>query len=215
MNLIRRLSQMKNRFFLIIIFAFIVHGFVFPIVNFKAGIEKAGLSFSFEGNEEWGKARGIRIGAGFSSLYERRFVFQPELYYVQKGAQISGNYIDKELVQKIELEYLELPLLFRYAIIRKEKINIGFLFGPFMASKLNASQITTYDSDKRTDDVNADFKKTDFGTVFGLELVLIKKKFNLFLDIRLTSGLTDIRENRSYNESTKTRSFSILAGIGF
>ena len=48
-----------------------------------------------------------------------------------------------------------------------------------------------------------------------MELVLIKKKFNIFIDVRLTSGLTDIRENKDFNESIKTRSFSLLGGIGF
>ncbi len=206
---------MKNRIFLSIIIVFICQGFVFPIVNFKAGIEKTGLSFSYEGNEEWGKLKGIRIGAGFSSLYERRFVFQPELYYVQKGSQMNGDYVGKELVQKIKLDYLELSILFRYSLLKKDKINIGFLFGPFMASRLKATQVTIYNSEKRTKDVNEDFKRTDFGTVCGFEFVIIKRKFNLFLDLRLTSGLTDIRENRDFNESIKTRSLSLLAGIGF
>ena len=206
---------MKNKLLILLCMILVLEGVAFPLMNFKGGIESSGFSFSYEGNEEWGKSKGLRIGVGFSSSYSRRFVFQPELYLVKKGSKVTQSYLEENLTEKISLDYLELPLLFRYSVLRKEKWNVGILFGLFAAIRLNASQITKFQNDSRSEDIKEDFKKADFGSVFGVEMVLIKEKFNIFLDLRYTSGMTDIRENRDFQDKIKTRSFSLMAGVGF
>lgn len=188
---------------------------IFPIAHFKLGLEHTGFVFSWEGNEEWGRMKTFRVGTGFTSLYERKFVFQPELYFVQKGAETSGDFMGNPLTKKVRLNYLELPMLFRLSVLSRNKINVGLFFGPYASVLLSASQVTTYIDDNRIEDIKKDFKKTDFGSVFGIEIVLTGKKLNYFIDIRFTSGLTNIRENRDFQDSIKTRSFSLLAGIGF
>ncbi len=206
---------MKNKLHILLCLLLVLQGITFPLVNIKGGFESSAFSFSYEGNDEWGKLKGFRIGAGFSSSYSRRFVFKPELYLVKKGCEVTQSYLGENLTEKITLDYLELPMLFRYSIVRKEKWNIGILFGLFTGIRLKASQIAEFENDSRSEDVSDYFKKTDFGSIFGIEIVLIKEKFNIFLDLRFTSGMTDIRENRDFQDKIKTRSLSLMAGIGF
>ena len=169
---------MKNKLLILLCMILVLEGVAFPLVNFKGGIESSGFSFSYEGNEEWGKLKGLRIGAGFSSSYSRRFVFQPELYLVKKGSKVTQSYLGENLTEKISLDYLELPLLFRYSIVKKEKLNIGILFGLFAGIRLKASQITEFQNDSRSEDIEEDFKKSDFGSVLNFQ----NRIFTLFWD---------------------------------
>jgi len=196
---------------MLVLFTSTVHS----IVHIKGGLESSRLSFSLENNDEWGKSGGFRFGTGFTSLYERKFVFQPELYFVRKGAKQSGSFEGSDMSQQIRLNCLELPMLFRFSVLNRDNMNIGLFIGPYASIILSASQATSFNHEARDRDLQDDFKKTDFGTVLGIEMVLIRKKFNYFLDLRITSGLTNIRENRDFQDIVKTRSLTLSAGIGF
>jgi hypothetical protein len=146
---------------------------------------------------------GFAIGAQYSYMFNEIFSLQPELYY-----SIKGSKNEKESDVKLELGYLEIPVLFKATLpIESEAWSPGIYAGPYVAFLMNASVDDV--------DVKDEFKGTDYGLVVGaaVDFPLSGGMRTLTLDFRYSIGFAKLDEQGEaeiYNNG-----FQILAGFGF
>lgn len=103
----------------------------------------------------------------------KRFSFQPELLYSEKGSH------DRDLYTTFEMKYLDLPLLM--------KLHMGafsIYAGPYLGFLLQAKETYLFN-----DNVTDIFKTVDYGFQGGFQLDF---KMGLILGGRIERGLADL-----------------------
>jgi hypothetical protein len=200
-------------------------------------LPKAGLSMATTSSTETSGSTlkeklkaGFVVGAGYN-IQLGNFAIQPELLFIQKGSEQerSYSYGPYPVMQttKLTLNYLELPVLFKY-FFGPDALRFYAQFGPSFAVGLGGSgsyQLTedfgngpvTISSDvkvkfeSRPVDYNGYDKyyiekKTDTGLQLGGGVVVAKR---IVADVRYGLGFTDWGNE----ETTKNRALQISVGI--
>jgi outer membrane immunogenic protein len=197
----------------------------------KGGVNMSGLHSAtgdfrhFLGYEiNWltmGNLVGFQVGFFTTVDISKNFQFQPELNYSVRGGDASETFLFEEIVYKIKLTYLEVPLLLKYDIPLKGRVKPAILIGPYGSLKLDAKKNTEIWGEKKTASLG-NVKNFDFGLLFGLgaEMDMFSGKF--ILEFRSNWGfnnIMDIPEGfiRLYQEkdSINNFSFAILTGYSF
>jgi Outer membrane protein beta-barrel domain len=148
-----------------------------------------------------------RVFGGFDGgvLFEigvtPKFIIQPEVNYSIIGVELNNG--EKEAT--IKLRYATVPLLAKASVSQKFNLYAGLQLG-FLTWAKRDSSFTN-----EMIDIKQDFKKGDFGLVFGGEY-----KFNrhIFLGARYNLGLNQISENPD-NFEMKNRYWSFRLGYIF
>lgn len=175
------IKQFNMKLTTILLFLISLNGVLYaqPHLHHNFGI-KAGGNIAKFGQEKinWDTRYSWHAGLLAHIHRSRHFAIQPELYYSAQGAEHVIVGIDR----KIELGYLQLPVLFQYMT------GSGFRFqgGPQVGFLMSAKQ--QLNGGTRTDVKDA-FKKIDFGLTAGVSYVT---KLNVGFDARYFYGLTDI-----------------------
>lgn len=109
---------------------------------------------------------------------------------------------------KLTLQYLSIPVLFRYFIDNKNSFFINS--GPFLGVFLNSK--TRIDGDKIEDESNDLFKTLDLGWSFGIgKKVKISENNTINVELRNNLGLTNISDIPIRGNGTvKTNSVNLL-----
>jgi len=130
-------------------------------------------------------------------------VFQPGLLLSTKGFRLSENVDSYGYEGKMNLLYLDIPLLLKtyYAI---QTVRIFGMIGPYMGMGLSgkAKYETTFSGQTETDEEkvsfgsdaeNDDFKPLDYGIIIGagLELHALQMSINYAMGIANISAYTD------------------------
>lgn len=148
--------------------------------------------------------------------------FQPELLYVEKGAESALEERPYPVSQTREitlLKYLEIPVLAKLTIPVSIPVTPNVFAGPVYSYLLD-SKHTLYYMDGTNVNKKQPFEKNDFGVIFGGGIdfnVLVTK---LTLDARYTLGLTNIYNNEIPTEligdyTIKNRAWMIMLGVAF
>lgn len=163
--------------------------------------------------------------AGLFAEYDlnRHIGLQLGLYIENRGFTYKENEDNMELDIRIKAPYLEVPLIFRYTFLAREKFGLYALAGPSFAyliggrikgeRKVNETVYTI--NDKVTDS----HSKTDIGikTGLGVEFPFPGNTGATFFDIRYNYGLTDhIRQAGYYNNSNldaNSHVISVVVGV--
>ena len=124
----------------------------------------------------------VQIGLG------KMFAVQPEVLYSGQGTK--SNFESDDF--KINLGYLNVPVLFRY----NHPSGFFAATGPQMGFLLSAQQKAGSDHI----DVKSSFKSTDFSWAFGVGYML--KPINLGVEARFNQGLSNIAANSDQNSGT-------------
>lgn len=112
-----------------------------------------------------------------------QFALQPELVYSVQGARytVSGEDVN------LNLNYLNIPLLFQYMFDNGFRLQAGPQLGFLVSAKTEVNDNTT--------DVNDSFEKMDIG--LGLGASYVNPVSNFGVDARYNVGLTNINDNSS------------------
>ena len=131
----------------------------------------------------------FQAGAVTTFRLGNRFGFQGELNFAMRGLDYSSEFLFDDITYKMNISYLQLPVLLRYHTSQKTKGRSGFLAGPYLSRKLKAVLVTEIEGQKRKAEVS-NVKDFDFGIVGGY-----------FMEIGLTRGdlLIDVRSSFSLN----------------
>lgn len=123
----------------------------------------------------------------------QKFSFQPEIMFSGQGYSFEGS--DGNLVA---LNYLNVPLMAKYYVIKGLSIEAGPQIGYLLSAKNEST------------DVKDSFKKVDFGANLG---VGYKLENGLNFGARYNFGLSDI--NDVSNDSSKFRNSVLQLSIGY
>ena len=201
-------------------------------IGFKAGIGISDIAFLKEGQAPYLGYEiafldhrlpllNFQFGATGNFELGKRFEFQPELLFARKGMDYSTKYLYDDITYKIHIDYLEVPLLFRYKICIKENKQSGFIAGPYVAQKLNAVRITSIKGQNEKNQVE-NVKNQDLGIIVGYALDLDISTGQLIIDLRgsysLINMMTPLDGNISwYYGPTKdyARNVNIALTVGY
>ena len=125
-----------------------------------------------------------------------RVGLQVELLYTQRGTESSVNNFGLIDTLAIKLDYLEIPVLFRYVLPFPGKVKPNFLFGPALAFNVSAKTTTDDNSSFYGSDleiINA--RGTEFSIILGAGIDVTLGKGTLLLETRYNIGLTEAFED--------------------
>lgn len=153
---------------------------------------------------------GLIAGIGLVKPLAPNWAFEPEIAYSMKGATGSDN----GTTGALKLNYIEIPLLFRFEFSTASDVRPFVNFGPAPAFKIScdleakSGGVTVSGS---CDDANLDVKSFDLGLTGGAGLAFRHLRHTLTIGARYTYGLTDVSDAGD----AKNRVWSIVGTIDF
>jgi hypothetical protein len=191
--------------------------------GFKAGVSLANATGSDATFTDADKKMKIGLAGGAFIGFEiaPQFVLQPELLYVQKGVKYEekgGTGKDK-----YKLDYLQIPVLFKFVPATSGKIQPTIFAGPYLGFKMSAKDKAegwTDPADNGDFDMKDFVKSTDFGISLGAGIGAKMTKGELFLDARYDLGLSKVYKEYTlldvtYKPNVKNSSILVLVGYKF
>lgn len=197
------------------VLAFFLNGTMFAGTGVKAGVNMANLSFSEDTGTDWNSSIGIRLGVFHSFRLGRKLELQPEIYYSIKGAKSTGTFLGEEVSAKVELGYVEVPLLLKFRVFTGRKAGVFIFTGGYGAFNTAAKTVTSFSGDSETEDIKEEIREMDYGLVIGGELEYGLGNAKLILDIRYSVGLANIKKIGFNPYEIKNRAVSFSLGYRF
>lgn len=165
-----------------------------------------------------GDYRGLssRVGFQFGGFMEyslsEKFSIQPELLYSSQGAKLKDSSFDSSYENKTNVNYLNIPVMFKYYVVDKLSIEAGPQIG-FLIGGKTKDDVTFVGGEKYSQSYNSkdDFKTLDFGLNFGAGYDFTEK---ISLGLRYNLGLANIAD---YGNNFKGHNsvFSLSVGYEF
>jgi hypothetical protein len=127
-----------------------------------------------------------------------RFAMQPEIVYSVQGGKYSVSGIET----KVNLDYVNVPVLFQYMFDNGFRLQAGPQVGFLNKAESRAGDVHT--------SVKGNFESIDFGLAMGVGYVNPPTGFGF--DIRYNVGLTDINANdaEAYNRGIQLGVFYLF-----
>lgn len=130
----------------------------------------------------------------FGTVYlNKHFDFQPELMFARQGLNYNINFLYDNVVYRLHIYYLQMPLLIRYKMSLRKKSHPILFLGPYGSLKLKATRITEYDGN-RVEENMANVSNTDFGLTFGFGYDFELPKGEIVIDLRCNYSLVNMME---------------------
>ncbi len=182
---------MKKQLFIVIamFFATLTYAQMGLDLGIKVGANFANLTDITDASTKTGF-----VGGAFATIkFSDKIAIQGDLLYSQQGAEFDA--------EKINLDYINFPIVFKYYIIKRLNIQAGPQFGTVVNDNL--------------DGIFADFNSFDVSGVVGIGVDL---PLNFRVTGRYGFGLSDISfitDNTTFNTSAKNSVFTLTAGFSF
>ncbi|WPR70048.1 porin family protein [Flavobacterium sp. NG2] len=193
--------------------------FVFNIVNaqdIKYGV-KGGTNLSIftgdvGGNGDVKAKIGYQAGGFVNFKLNDKFSLQPELVYSTQGVERKNINVVYQGVTysgegKVKLDYVYLPVMMQYFILKKTFLEFGSQVGVLVSAKAE----TTFSGSTAETDVKDRFKSMDVGLNAGAGYQFTEQ---LSLGIRYNVGLTNI-SNLEGNYTIHNSILTLSAGYAF
>lgn len=179
----------------------------------KAGVNWTGLGGGDVRDTNW--KMGFSLGGFLIYRINDLISIQPEILVTQKKATSTKDVEGGTWTYKVDVWYLEIPVLVKVAIPIESRIKPSVFGGPAVALKLSGKGESEFTKGvKKKDRVVGGLESYDFGIILGAgaEFTLgffPKGKFSA--DIRYNLGLTEINTEKDM----KTRVISFMLGCSF
>jgi len=193
---------------------------LFPYTSFAQGLTtiggKIGLNITtlrtddIDEDLELKSKSGFAVGGFLTYRINEMFAIQPELIYMQKGVKFEEKEENFNVVVKLNLNYIEIPLLAKITIPTTGNLRPNLFLGPALAIKMSSKLKISALGASAEEDLPG-IKSTDFGLVFGGGVDFDLGEGTLIFDARYTLGLSNI-DDTDTDESTKNGVFSLMAG---
>jgi hypothetical protein len=183
---------MKKVFTLLFVLSFFsVLSYGQMMIGPKAGLNIASIGGDdadqiLEG-ESLDSKTGFAGGLFFTYQFSNMFAIQPEAYYTMKGATYSEG--GGELT--ISLDYIEVPLLFKFLIpIEGSNIKPSIFAGPSIGFNMTAKSKVEFGGETQENDFKDETKSTEFSLAFGGGVGFPVGNGELGVDIRYVLGMS-------------------------
>ena len=207
----------KIRFFILLtvmIFIFMPE-VAFGDFGLKAGLNFSNLKFSSEMDQDWGNLTAFRLGAFARIPVYSRFFFQPEMYFAKKGSMTTGQFLNSDISAKIELTYVEIPLLLVFSIPVAKKLGVSIFAGPYAAVRIGAKQVTEFLDETQEEDIKDEISDVDCGYQVGTEMGFGLGKGKLLMDLRFCGGFGNIHRKELVENTIRNQGLSVMLGYQF
>jgi hypothetical protein len=209
-------GNMKKHFVLLLALFFVARtGQTASVVPVKVGL-KGGMSIASlglkntEGDFDISGSRLGLAGGAFVSVSLGTFSIQPEILYVQKGAQEDGTLFGVSYTITGAIDYIEIPVLLRVALV-PGPVKPCIFVGPSMGFLMNAKiKVDVAGLSSTEEDVKEYLKSSDIGLVFGAGLDVSK----FTVDVRYNLGLTNVLDVEGAGDAG-LKNNTIMAMVGF
>lgn len=175
----------------------------------KLGLNLANLS-GVEGNNSIkpGFHAGLFTELGFGS-----FAIQPEVVYSIQGTQEKIDMDEASGTVKVNLGYVNFPVMAKYYIADGFNIQAGPQLGILATAKTKFSAKSGGEDFSESEDIKDEIKSTDIGASFGLgyKVPLV----GLQIDARYNLGLTDINAVGGDGDAIKNNVIQLSVGYRF
>lgn len=190
-------------------------------VGGKGGLNISNLSVDAPDDPDFGfdSQTDFLVGGFVQFSLGQSFAVQPEVFYSQRGAKSKND----DPAIKLNLNYIEIPLLLMARLTSREAPMYPFLYAGPQVSFETRCQVTGeedgvsvgFDCDAPELDGGLETAKTDFGLVFGGGLEILYSRLTIQLDARYRLGLTNLNASENASEvSVKSRGWSFMLGVG-
>lgn len=168
----------------------------------KAGIGISDIAFQLNGqtmylgNEIDGLTHNVpkfsyHGGISYNLDIANRFSLQPELMVAMKGLNYSEKFIYDHVIHKINILYLELPILAQYQLFKKENKQSGVHFGPYTSLKLNSILLMKVNGNQ-TKKYIKNVKNIDVGLTAGYFWNINLPNNDLIINLRTSYSLINM-----------------------
>jgi len=214
----------KNILFTIIVLISTSFTFAqFSHVGLKGGLNLSALDTDNEielsGYENPYKV-GLNIGVFTEFDLSKNMSVSAEVLYSQRGmlTEIKPNTEASEHFPEgiftLNLDYIDIPILFNYMFISESNFTPRIFGGPFASFLLSAESAFEGPNDNEELDMKEFYKPNEFGLVFGLGTTYKINSGELIFDVRFMKGLSDIADFEGWSKTT-SRNISVNLGYGF
>jgi hypothetical protein len=148
-------------------------------------------------------------GVTLRHMFSDVFGFQTEILFHRKGTK--DEYLGVELTW--DLDYLEIPMLFKWVIPTGNVVSPGVIFGPALAFNIDSTLKGEYDGDTAEEDVSDIISDIDLGVVLGLNIGFDTGSAVIVLDLRYTLGFMTIDD--SGDAAVRNGAITFMAGVAF
>lgn len=184
--------------------------------NVKAGIGSAWCAIDAPGNNGSSKAHIVgKLGVGLETPLTENLSLMPSLEFAVKGSKREYTWDDASLNEKVNLTYIQLPIMAAYRFNATDRLNIVAKLGPYFAYALSGKcKIDDYSND--TDDFDifedgAGGKRFDAGLIIGVDF-----EFNRFVaGLEYERGFTNLLDTDDDEGSVKIKNSAIYLTVGY
>ncbi len=173
----------------------------------KVGVNWGTVSDEEEDGVGW--KPGFVVGGFVDIPLSGMFSFAPEVLYTQKGAKNDFTDVGFEIKQKLKIDFVQIPLLFKVGPT-DSPYRPFVSFGPAIGFVAKARFTESIDDVEETDvDIKDELKSTEFSLMVGAGVHFGRG----LIEGRYDHGFTNLDEIEG--GEIKTRTFSVLVGFGF
>jgi len=222
-------SAAKNPFFVLgLILSMPLHA----EIGIKGGVSLSGLQSStgdyrhvlgYEMNGLSGGKFLTGFQAGLFKTFDlsKRFQIQPEINYALRGGNGSTTYLYDDIVCKVNIFYVEIPVILKYKILTGRTFSSAVYAGPYTALKLKAEKQTRIWKEEEATAL-PNVRSFDYGLILGLDVEYALGSGRALVDLRSGVGLNNIMDILPdivplYPDKDRTRNLyvAVLAGYAF
>jgi hypothetical protein len=172
----------------------------------KAGVTLATVSEDAEADSGWGYRVGLAAGGYVALPLGSRLAIQAEGLFNQKGARADVD----DLVTTLKLDYVEVPVLVKYAVTHGGARSIHVFGGPSIAFKVRSRATASFGDTTIDTDEDENIENVDLGVAAGAGVDFGKWS----IDGRYTFGLSNLVKSDDEAE-LRSRAISVLVGVRF
>jgi hypothetical protein len=162
----------------------------------------ANASF-FRGGLDYPGMRGLKPGftiGGYMSMKfpkQKKWQLEFDMLYTTRGnhSKYFNSKNERDFDIKYNINYIEIPILFKYMLNRGGVSRPYFLFGPTYCGILGAKMIQP----GKTEDVRSSIKRDDFGMTVGWGITGFLINHWYHIDLRYYHGFINLSDNLTNN----------------
>ena len=175
---------------------------------------KGGLNISNLGGDVDNNSAivGFHVG-GFAEIkLSEKFAIQPELLFSTQGSKIEDSGEDYSVEDKLNLSYINLPIMAKFYVAPKFSLEAGPQIGFLVSAKEKYEETYFGETISSDEDVKDDFKSIDFGLNLGAGFDFTE---NFSAGVRYNIGLSNIADAGESDYKLNNNVISVSVGYKF
>lgn len=166
-------------------------------------------SISDDGYDDTKSKVGYYGGVFVNIPASESFSIQPEVIYNNLGSEVKGTVLGNSYSQKLNLNYITVPVMFQYKATPQFYLEAGPEFG-FLVS---ADSKTTWNNSTSTAELDKDnFNNFNMGVGLGAGFDITK---NVGINARYVAGFSDITKESGPSTDAKNKNNTFQVGLNF